>query len=375
MFVILLLLIFIRPFISSLAFPYLNLIYSIFLMGFLAIWFLSPGLPLEKIKPIKYPLMLLCLALIISVVFSQNKPNSLLELYKYISGMLLFLIALSLTYKNNIQVIRTIILAGLIISLLAIYQYLFGFKQLSNYITKEQISNPFVLDYVERKRVFFPFVTPNTLAGYLALITPLVLIIKDKSRWFIIFAISFALLLTKSLGAFLSIFLALVIYFYLEGKLEKKRILFLIGLLIITVSLFIIRSATQKQHIQPIFSTVMRINYWKDTLSIIKASPLTGLGLGNFNLTQSRYAHNSYLQIWAEMGILGLFSLIWLITKVFRTAFLNVRKTAYKNQLVSLITAGFVFIIHNFIDFTFFLPEVALIWWLILGLTISKEEI
>jgi len=368
----LLILIFIRPFISSLAFPEVNLIYSILLLGFLGIWLVLKGLPLKEIKPIKYPLILLCVALIISVVFSQNKLNSLLELYKYISGMLLFLIAISLTHENKIRVIRAIILAGLIISLLAIYQYFFGFKQLLNYIVREKITDPFVLDYVERKRVFFPFVTPNTLAGYFALIIPLVLIIQDKSRWLVLSTISFALLLTKSLGAFLSIFLTLIIYSYLEGKLKRKRILFIISLSIIFAFLFIIRSATQKQHFRPIFSTVMRINYWKDTLNIIKASPLTGVGLGNFNLMQSRYTHNSYFQIWAEMGILGIVSILWFITAVFKSALKNMKDSVHKNITASLVSANSVFLIHNFVDFTFFLPEVALIWWVILGLILSQ---
>jgi len=400
MLVILLLLIFIRPFISSLAFPEVNLIYSILLTGVLGIWLILKGLPLKEIKPIKYPLMLLCLALIICVSFSQDKFKSLIELYKYILGLLLFLTGISLTSKHKVGVVQTIILAGFIISLLAIYQYFLGFRHLLNYIAKEKITNPFALDYVGRKRVFFPFVTPNTLAGYFAFIVPLVLVIKEKSRWLILLAVSFSLLLTKSLGALLSLFLALAVYFYLENRsrkspsaitlndfrsgmgkcfilsctIKRKGILLLVGLLAIIVLLFIIRSLPQKQHTQPLFSTLMRINYWKDTLEIIRVSPLTGVGLGNFNLMQSRYAHNSYLQIWAEMGILGIISILWLITAVFKSALKNIIEKTQKNQIISLIAANTVFLAHNLVDFTFFLPEVALLWWLILGLVIPKDN-
>jgi len=362
MLVILLILIFIRPFISSLAFPYLNSIYSSLLIGFLVIWIINKGIPLKKIQCFKYPLILFCLALIISLVFSSNKLNSFKELYKYISGILLFLIVVSLTYENKIRLIRTIILAGFIISLLAIYQYFFGFQHILDYISKEKITDPFTLDYIQRRRVFFPFVTPNTLAGYLAMIIPLV-----SRIWFII-PISFALLLTKSLGALLSLLLALVIYFYLQGKLERREVIFLSGILVIISLLFITRSATQKEHLQPIFSTVMRLNYWKDTLRIIKAKPLTGVGIGNFNLKLSRYAHNSYLQIWAEMGILGMVSFLWLIIAVFKSSFKNIKDFPNKKLMTGLITANAVFLIHNLVDFSFFLPEVLMIWWMILGL-------
>jgi len=374
MLVILLILIFIRPFISSLAFPEVNRIYSILLLGFLGTWLVLKGLPLKEIKPIKYPIMLLCLALIISVGFSQDRFKSLIELYKYILGLLLFLTGISLTSKQKGVVVKTIILTGAIISLLAIYQYLFGFSHLLNYIAKEKITNPFFLDYIGRKRVFLPFVTPNTLAGYLAFILPLVLVIKEKSRWLILLAVSFSLLLTKSLGALLSLFLALTVYFYLENKLKRKGVLLLAGLLAITVLLFISRSLPQKQHTQPLFSTLMRMNYWKDTLEIIRASPLTGVGLGNFNLVHSRYAHNSYLQIWAEMGILGIISILWLIFTVFKSALKNISENTQKNQVVVLIAANTVFLAHNLVDFTFFLPEVALLWWIILGLLLTKES-
>lgn len=374
MLAILLLLIFIRPFISSLAFPEVNLVHSILLIGFLGIWLALKGLPLKEIKPIKYPLILFCFALIICVSFSQDKAKSLIELYKYILGLLLFLSGISLTPKHKAGVIQAIILAGFIISILAIYQYFLGFGRLLSYIAKEKITDPFVLDYVNRKRVFFPFVTPNTLGGYLAFILPLVLAIKEKSKWLILLAVSFSLLLTKSLGALLSLFLALAVYFYLENRLKRKGVLLLAGLLAIIVSLFIIRSIPQKQHTQPLFSTLMRINYWKDTWEIIRQSPLKGVGLGNFNIMQSRYAHNSYLQIWAEMGILGIISILWLVALVFKSALKNIALNSQKNQIVSLIAANTAFLAHNLLDFTFFFPEVALLWWLIFGFLVTKKN-
>ena len=305
------------------------------------------------------------MALTISIVFSSNKLNSFEELYKYISGLLLFLIAASLEYEDKIKIIRAIVITGLVISLLAIYQYFFGFQHILEYVNKAKFTDPFILDYISRNRVFFPFVTPNALGGYLAMLIPLTLVFKDKS-WFII-PLSFALLLTKSLGALISLFLALGLYFYLKKGLEKKIIFFLYGLFLIICLVFVTRLTAQKQHLQPIFSTVMRLNYWKDTLNIIKARPLTGVGLGNFNLIQSRYAHNSYLQIWAEMGIFGLISFIWVITTVLKSKLQNIKYNSRKETIYLLIAVTTV-ILHNFVDFTFFMPEVMFIWWVILGL-------
>ncbi len=366
MFTVLLTLIFIRPFISSLAFPYINFIYSALFLGFLAIWITFKGINLKEISLIRYPLSVFVLALAISFVFSNDITTSIKELYKYASGILLLCISISLANKEKNRVILCITLAGVAISLLAIYQYCLGFSHLSNYVAKKSIGDPFILDYISRRRPFAPFVTPNALAGYLAMILPLVLTQRNK-LWFFI-PISLALLLTKSLGALLSVLPGLTLYFYLQGNLKKKSILFLGGLLIIIGLVLISRTAFQKSHTQPIFSAIMRLNYWQDTLGIIKLHPWVGVGLGNFNLIQSRYAHNSYLQLWAEAGILGVISFLWLAITILKSVLKKVKELPYKTQVVSLLAANIVFLTHNCVDFTFFLPEISLIWWVILGL-------
>jgi putative inorganic carbon (HCO3(-)) transporter len=371
MLTIFLILIFIRPFISSHAFPYTNMIYSALLLIFLSVWAMIKGVNLKDNKGLIYPLVLFILALFISVIFAQDKIISIKELYKYITGILLFLVSLSLTQKDRDRIILCMIISGLLISLLAIYQYFLGFQHLSHYVDRHNISDPFILDYISQKRAFFPFVTPNVLGGYLAMI--ILLTLSQRNKISLIIPMLFALLLTKSISALLSIFVALVIYFYLQRKLEKRKLILLFGLLIIIGIVFAIRTITQQQHLQPVFSAVMRLNYWEGAIRIIKMFPVTGVGIGNFDLTYSRYAHNSYLQIWAEMGILGLISFFWLIIIVLKSAFNNIKDSTYRNQIVCLISACYVFLAQNFIDFTFFLPEVALIWWIILGLILSKK--
>jgi len=365
---ILLILLFIRPFISSLAFPSANLIYSSFLGGFLLIWIISKGLPIKEIKPTKLPLLFFMLSLFISIIFSANRINSLGELYKYTTGILILLVGISLPWEDRHKVIRVIILAGFVISIIAIYQYFFGFAHLTAYTAKKGITDPFVMDYMANKRIFFPFITPNTLAGYLILIAPLTLIIKGKEKWLALVTIFFAILLTKSVGALLSLMAGVGFYLYLKKKITWKKIVLLAALLAILIFVAILRQSAIKEYMQPIFSLSRRVLYWKDACKIILSHFFTGVGIGNFNLVFSRYAHNSYLQLWAEAGFFGIASFLWLLVAIFKTSLQNLNNSPHKKEITYLAVASFIFLIHNLMDFTFFLPEVGMMWWVILGL-------
>ncbi len=366
MLIILLIFIFIRPFISSLAFPYQNFSYSFCFLSFLIVWLMRKGIPFKKLSYLKNPLIILCLGLALSTVFSINTADSLKELYKYSSGILILITAITLTDKERFSVIRFMLLSAAIISLLAIYQYLFGFKHLSEYVLRIGNFSSFTIDYIQAKRTFFPFVTPNALGGYLAMIIPLTFIEK-KNNWLVL-PLFLALLLTRSLGALVSLFCGLAVYFYIKTKAKNKKIVLMLALLTIIALVFINRSLAEKQHLTPLFSTTMRLSYWLDTLKVIAANPLFGTGPGNFNLADSRYAHNSYLQIWAELGILSLVSIIWLVITALKQALRNINNQTDNRITICLISSTVIFLIHNLADFSFFLPEVSFLWWIILSL-------
>jgi len=361
MFILLLTLIFLRPFISSLAFPYVNLIHSLIFCLALLIWLITNLKAYTRLKPSKYPLLLFIFSLGLSLSFAHDKVLGLAELYKYSTALLVFFFGASLPQEQRPKAIFTLVLAGAVISILGLYQYAFGFRHILEYMGKENISHPFALDIIRRQRVFFPFVTPNTLAGYLIMIIPLAAMKKSYS-WLLI-PLSPALLLTKSIGALASLFLALCVYLYLRKKFGKKELLILSAILASIAVFFISRSLLQEKILQPYFSGVMRLNYWKQAWEVIRLEPLAGVGIGNFNLAFSRYAHNSYLQLWAEAGIFALLGFLWLT--------FSALKRAYAQPL--LVAAIAAFLIHNTVDFTFFLPEVSFVWWVILGLGCSAQ--
>ena len=366
---LLLILIFIRPFISYLAFPSLDSLYSALILSFSLFWMLRNSISLKKLQPIKYPLLLFCIALIISIIFSVNRANSIGEIYKYGTGIILLILAAHFSDTQKDRFIYAIIFSGIAVSCFAIYQYFFGFRHLLNYLVKQNIVDPFVLDYVMSRRTFFPFVSPNILGGFVAMTMPLALACKHK-LW-IILPLGVTLLLTKSLSALFALFLGLMIYLYLQKKINKKMIILLCGIFASLMMIFMIRTAYQKEYLQPFYSITRRLGYWEDTLMLIKLHPFVGVGLGNFNLMESRFAHNFYLQLWAEAGILPFIAFFWLIGSVLKCDIRNIKESFQKNQMVVLVTAIEIFLIDNFLNFSFFLPEVNFFWCVIIGLFFS----
>jgi O-antigen ligase len=73
------------------------------------------------------------------------------------------------------------------------------------------------------------------------------------------------------------------------------------------------------------FAIVERLAHWQAALEMMRAHPWLGVGLGNYSAAYADYAllnwplslghaHNIYLQMWAETGLLGLMAYlsIWL---------------------------------------------------------------
>ncbi|RPJ47606.1 MAG: hypothetical protein EHM21_08095 [Chloroflexi bacterium] len=82
----------------------------------------------------------------------------------------------------------------------------------------------------------------------------------------------------------------------------------------------------------PLFVRPDRLEVYYNSLALIRDVPFTGIGLGGqFAMAYSRYelllhvpflyyAHNLFLEIWLEQGLLGIFAWVWLVTTVFTTA-------------------------------------------------------
>ena len=123
---------------------------------------------------------------------------------------------------------------------------------------------------------------------------------------------------------------------------------------------------------------------WKDTLTLIKAHPVTGVGLGAYETVyplyatsdgalRVNYAHNDYLQILADGGITGGIIALWFIVLVIRAIGQGIR---IDDPLLSAIALGsgsglVAMLVHSFFDFNLQLPANATLFLFLTAISSS----
>lgn len=157
---------------------------------------------------------------------------------------------------------------------------------------------------------------PNELALAGGIGLPLAFALGRRSRasqrsvrWLVVIAVSFALILactilTRSRGG--QLVFSAVLGAYFVKRFGLRGILFG-GLLALPLLLLGGRSGNEAAS-----STIERIDCWDEALSMWRAHPILGVGLGEFGKYHYMTAHNSYLLALAELGFPGmmLFSIL-----------------------------------------------------------------
>lgn len=238
----------------------------------------------------------------------------------------------------------------------------------------------------------------NGLAGYLNLVLPFCLafatggtdpVLRSLSRWCFVFA-GIALLLTQSRGGLLAFVSILLVYAYFSARDRKAKVrrvaLVMVGCLIASaVAGFLFQRLGEIDD----FTTVSRLAIWGGAFTVFARSPVLGTGFGNLRALMGGLlnlpdgwtgdAHNLYLELLAETGLIGFVVFALLIILALRTALRQLRRTQNNfNKMIAVAVFAAIcgVLVHGTVDYLFHTtPQVTALFFLVLALLTAQASI
>ncbi len=225
------------------------------------------------------------------------------------------------------------------------------------------------------------FVNHNHFAGYLELVIPagITLLIFRSTRYRLLLASALVFMLsvfilTQSRGAWLSLGFALLVMVVLMVKKASGnvKVMIIAALLIVAaVSLLSFSEELVSSRMDTMTNVKAgddvsggRFKIWQGAVAMARERPLAGFGIGDFDAAFYRYrpagfnmravyAHNDYLQMAAEMGVVAPFLMLWIFILAIKEGF---RKRETSPYAFGCAIGVMSLALHGVVDFNFHIP-------------------
>lgn len=243
--------------------------------------------------------------------------------------------------------------------------------------------------------VYGPYVNHNHYAGLMNMLAmlPLALVLgravrRDKAflMLFVTVLMFTSVLFSGSRGglfAFAGQLVLLAVIFFSRG--QKKYVLLAValaaGLALLTMALGLV--ALEKRFADADQAMGGRVTVWRDSLAAIRQHLWIGTGFGTFAVIYPRFkstpgtlqwreAHNDYLQLLFETGVVGFLLMGWFLLRLVR----HVLPLLYARDPDFGITLGaslgcFGILLHSLVDFNMQIPANAMLFFVLCALLTS----
>jgi O-antigen ligase len=284
-------------------------------------------------------------------------------------------LAAMLTYVDTLKRLRKIVWV------ITIFGFVYAFFAiLQNVLSPNKIYGIYAPRFAQ---TFGTFVNRHNFAAFMemTIAVPLGMMFagavnKDK-RLLVVTAIGLmgiALLLSGSRGGFIA--LLAEVFFLLILTVETKsysQLALKIGLAVLLLAtiiagaIFIGGESSLTRLAETASSTDIttnRMHIWDVTLSVIKTYPIFGVGLGGFSVAYARFdtfngmerveqAHNDYLQIMTDAGLIGLMIAAFFVFQLFKTGLKNAKNSNRfrRGIAVGALAGCFAIMVHSLFDF------------------------
>lgn len=346
-----------------------------------------------------------------SIVYAENLTRVLTGLSYFARDAIIAILVVILlqNMKDFKRVIWVLIIVGIFLGTLSTYQFLTGsFTNNFGGFANARIMQ--ILGETNDYRIGGPIGDPNYFAQIMVVIAPLALErlnhdSKPSHRFLALWAlvvIILSIMFTYSRGGLLALLVTIGLYYMIHPPRLAQ-----IPILIVAIVIFL--SFAPDKYLDRIFSLNQlfsssdllkvddsalrsRVNENLAAWEMIKSNPLFGVGLGNYATAYAEYsrelgvavigidgiaAHNLYLEVLAETGIIGLtifLSLIYFALNSIYQAYKSFNNKKFKD--LSRLISGFGLGIIGYLTAASFIHGAyPRYFYLLLGIGISLEII
>ncbi len=307
---------------------------------------------------------------------------------------LFFIFAASLTYLDSASRLRKMTL------LITIFGFVFAFFAiLQAFLSPTKIYGLYEVEYA---KPFGSFVNRHNFAAFIemAIAVPLGLLLtgaipRDKRLIYLtaIGLMGISLILSGSRGGLVSLLAMIVFILILTNKnRESGQIGLKIGLTVLLLvviaggAIFIGGESSLTRFAETAVSndiTTNRTHIWNITLQVIKHNLPFGAGIGAFaaaytpfdtmnGIERVEQAHNDYLQILADAGIVGLILAGFFIYQLFRTGLESIKtENLFRRGIAMGALAGcFAILVHSLFDFVLHTTAVTVLFLTLVSMVV-----
>ncbi|TKB46635.1 O-antigen ligase family protein [Thalassotalea mangrovi] len=182
------------------------------------------------------------------------------------------------------------------------------------------------------------FNDPNDMSMFLLMNLPILFYLRSNSQSLIMRFIYLALVagllygiyLANSRGALIGLIFMCLAYCYFQFGTVKATLASIISLPITFIAMSLFREISADED-----SAYGRIDAWYEGIQMLKSSPLFGVGANQFIENHGRTAHNSYVLIFAELGLIGytLWFMTIILTMIMLLKIINIDSSKYESEL------------------------------------------
>ena len=309
--------------------------------------------------------------------------------------LLAFLLARDLLGAKRREALLALLAGvGALTAVHAVYQRLFGLDLALQQLAAVQSPDPRLAEAMAIRlssdRVFATFVLPSTFAGYLLISLPVTAFLAvrvgipraERAAWGAAMALqALALFLTLSHGAWLALAVSLGAVGLAAGSRVLRRAA--LGAAALALALLLLVGLLRGEELSGPGSSrhpvTQRLGNWQVALAELQEHPVAGVGPGAFgaaytphrepHMNETRYTHNTWLQLVAEGG-LALLPFLLLLPAWVVARLLHADEPGDRVLLIAVIAV----LLHNVIDFTLLLPGVAIPFFGLLGVLAAPRR-